>query len=141
MKEQLILATRLGLRCFVRFNDFWEECDHALTRLEITALAPRGSTELVGTTTGVYLNRDGGKTWKHDSEGITNPYVRWAAVHPQDHRILFVGTEHTNTYTRHIDRAQWQRLEEVAKLRDENDWALPYSPHPGCVRGFAFNNQ
>jgi hypothetical protein len=55
MKEQLILATRLGLRCFVRFNDFWEERGHALTRLEITALAPRGSTELVGTTTGVYL--------------------------------------------------------------------------------------
>lgn len=42
MKEHMILATCYGLRRFVRINGFWEERDHALTGLEITALALLG---------------------------------------------------------------------------------------------------
>lgn len=141
MKKQMIIATSHGLKRFERINDFWEARDYALTGLEITALEMRGKTGLVGTTEGVYLSQDAGERWELDSEGIQTPHVRWVAIHPQDSRYLFTGTEPANIYSRQIDSDHWQRSEEVAKLRDENDWYMPYSPNPGCVRGFAFHKQ
>src|SRR5437588_9052880 len=32
-------------------------------------------------------------------------------------------------------------MPEVANLRDQHHWFLPYSPGAGCVRGFAFHGQ
>ena len=40
-----------------------------------------------------------------------------------------------------MDKDQWIQSEKVAALRDKNNWYMPYSANPGCVRGFAFHNQ
>ena len=141
MKTKMIVATRHGLKRFERINDYWEERNHALTGHEITALAIREGISLAGTTDGVYLSQDAGESWELDSEGIQPPHVRCVAIHPQDSRTLFAGTEPANIYSRQIESGRWQRSEEVAKFRYENDWYMPYSPNPGCVRGFAFYNQ
>ena len=137
----MIIATHHGLRRFERINDYWEERDHALTGLEITALAMREKLGLVGTTEGVYLSQDSGASWELDSEGVQTPHVRWVAINPQDKRKLFAGTEPANIYSRQVESDRWGCSQEVARLRAENDWYMPYSPNPGCVRGFAFSNQ
>ncbi len=139
-KTHMIAAMEYGLKLFSRKGDFWEEQAHALTGLSLTALAMHGDMGLAGTKEGVYLTRDGGKNWVRDNEGIETPHVRWAAIHPQDPRYLFVGTEPANIYTRQKNQKDWIRAPEVARLRDENDWYMPYSPNPGCVRGFAFHD-
>ena len=141
MKKNMIIATRHGLKRFERINDFWEERDHALTGLEITSLDMRGEVGLVGTKEGLYLSRDHGENWTLDSEGIQTPHVRWVAIHPQDSRYLFAGTEPANIYSRLVENDRWKSSEKVAELRDRNDWYMPYSPNSGCVRGFSFNKQ
>ena len=141
MKTKMIVATRHGLRRFERINDYWEERDHALTGLEITALAMRGKLGVVGTTKGVYLSQDSGASWELDSKGIQTPHVRWVDIHPQDNRKCFVGTKPANIYSRQVESDPWRCSQQVARLRDEKDWYMPYSPNPGCVRGFAFSIQ
>ena len=138
MRNKMLIATQNGLRIFKRVNEFWEEHDHALTGMNITAVGIAGDHGLVGTTEGVYVTRDSGESWKLESDGITTPHVRWVSVHPQDPRYFYVGTEPANIYTRLADDEKWRRSEEVARLRDQNDWYMPYLPNPGCVRGFAF---
>lgn len=140
MRNKLFVATRNGLKIFRRLVDDWEEQGHALTGLEITSIDFQGDTGLAGTTQGVYSTQDGGENWVLDSDGIVTPHVRWARIHPQDPRHLYVGTEPANIYTKMVDDDAWQRSETVARLRDQNDWFMPYSPNPGCVRGFAFHN-
>ena len=140
MRKKLIIATRHGLKIFKRVVDYWEEQDHALTGLEITSVDFQGDTGIAGTTEGVYLTRDGGENWVLDSDGIETPHVRWVRVHPQDPRYFYVGTEPANIYTKLVDDEKWGKSDAVAKLRDQNSWFMPYSPNPGCVRGFAFHN-
>lgn len=138
MKDTLLIAKKNGLLTFKRVIEFWEERTHALTGLEITAVDMQGDNGLVGTTEGVYVTRDGGKNWRLESENMDTLHVRWVRVHPSDSRYFFVGTEPANIYTRQVNAKKWKKSEEVARLRDQNGWYMPYSPNPGCVRGFAF---
>ena len=141
MKKKLIIATKHGLKRFERVKDFWEERDHALTGLAFTSIDMQGDLGLAGTTDGVYVTRDGGESWQLESEGIQTPHVRWVSMHPQDNSYWFVGTEPANIYFRGADEKQWLSSEKVAALRDENGWYMPYSPNPGCVRGFSFHKE
>jgi hypothetical protein len=139
MKKTLILATQTGLKRFRRVEDFWEETGHALTGLPVTSLTMRDRMGLAGTEEGIFITRDGGNNWVKESQGIHTPHVRWLAIHPQDPRFFFVGTEPANIYTRMEADSAWKEAPEVSRLRDEHDWFMPYSPNPGCVRGFAFH--
>jgi len=141
MKNRMFMATQSGLKIFERIKDFWEERDHALTGLDITAVDLNGDKGILGTTEGVYISKDGGENWLLDSKGIDTPHARWVRIHPHDPRYTFVGTEPANIYSKMEDDDQWQKSERVSQLRDQNDWFMPYSPNPGCVRGFAFHKQ
>jgi hypothetical protein len=137
-KNNLIVATTRGLKRFERREDFWEEQSYALTGLPLSALAMQGELGLAGTKEGVFLTRDGGINWVRADAGIDTPHVRWLAIHPRNPHYFYAGTEPANIYTRQADQPGWSRALEVARLREENDWYMPYSPNPGCVRGFAF---
>ena len=141
MKNKLFLATKSGLKIFERIQDYWEEHDHALTGLEITSIDLNGDKGIAGTTEGVYRSSDGGDSWRLESKGIETPHVRWVWLHPHDPRYAFVGTEPANIYSKMDEDQAWHRSERVSQLRDQNDWYMPYSPNPGCVRGFAFHKQ
>ena len=92
MKNQMIIATRYGLKRFERSNDFWEKRDHALSGLEITSLDMQADVGLAGTTEGVYVTRDAGLNLELESAGMQTPHVRWVGIHPQDNRYWFAGT-------------------------------------------------
>jgi len=73
------------------------------------------------------------------SSGLTNPQVRWLAYHPDISDREFAGTEPAGIFVSHDGAQTWRKCPEVALLRDQHRWSLPYSPEAGCVRGFAFH--
>ena len=141
MKNRLFLGTQSGVKLFEREQDYWEERDHALTGLDITAIDAKGEKVVAGTTEGVYVSNDSGENWLLDSKGIDTPHIRWVRIHPHNPSYLLVGTEPANIYSKMTGEDRWDKSEWVSQLRDQKNWYMPYSPNPGCVRGFAFHNQ
>jgi photosystem II stability/assembly factor-like uncharacterized protein len=67
--------------------------------------------------------------------------VRWLAYHPAISDLEFAGTEPAGIFVSQDGAEHWHERPEVAALRDQHGWMLPYSPEAGCVRGFAFHGQ
>jgi BNR/Asp-box repeat len=63
------------------------------------------------------------------------------AFHPDLSDYEFVGTEPAAIFVSHNGALSWRECPEVAQLRDEHGWLLPYSPKAGCVRGFTFHGK
>jgi photosystem II stability/assembly factor-like uncharacterized protein len=107
----------------------------------LTSLIAREGVILAGTEQGVLRSDDGGANWRDASVGLTAPHVRWLAFHPAVSDLEFAGTEPAGIFVSHNGGASWRSCPEVAQLRDEHRWSLPYSPESGCVRGFAFSGR
>jgi hypothetical protein len=65
--------------------------------------------------------------------------VRWVTYDPDGSGRAYAGTEPALIFVTHAGQTAWRACQEVAELRDELGWYLPYSPEAGCVRGFAFH--
>jgi photosystem II stability/assembly factor-like uncharacterized protein len=102
-------------------------------------LIAREGVILAGTESGVFRSDDEGETWQEASQGLTTRHVRWLAFHPEISDLEFAGTEPANIFVSHNGGESWRACPEVARLRDQFNWFLPYSPEAGCVRGFAFH--
>lgn len=137
MTERLLAATDDGCVTLKRDAGAWREHGRALGGQEITCVASCRGTLLAGTTRGLYLSEDGGESWGPSGEGLTIPHMRWLLLHPGVPGLGFAGTEPAGIFVTADDGRTWRGCPEVAKLRDENGWYLPYSPEAGCVRGFA----
>jgi photosystem II stability/assembly factor-like uncharacterized protein len=96
---------------------------------------------LGGTTDGIFRSKDGGATWHEASTGLSIRHVRSLSYHPDVSDLEFAGTEPAGIFVSHDGAATWRECPEVASLRDEHDWFLPYSPEAGCVRAFAFHGE
>jgi photosystem II stability/assembly factor-like uncharacterized protein len=96
---------------------------------------------LAGTTTGIQRSDDGGASWQPADAGLTIPHLRWLAIHPDEPLRCFAGTEPAGLFVSEDGGASWTERPEVAALRDEHQWMLPYSPEAGCVRGFSFHGE
>jgi photosystem II stability/assembly factor-like uncharacterized protein len=104
---------------------------------------------LAGTTDGVFRSEDKGRTWTEASAGLSQRHVphqhgvhiRWMVYHPDIPKLAFAGTEPTSIFISRDGGNSWNECPEVARLRDEHGWFLPYSPAAGCVRGFAFHGE
>ena len=82
-----------------------------------------------------------GASWYEQSNGLTERHVRWLAYHPDVSDCEFAGTEPAAIFVSQDGGESWVERPEVADLRDEFSWWLPYSPEAGCVRGFAFHGR
>ena len=140
MDQKIILATDHGIKVVQKSGDHWENSYGALINHKFTAVDQKGNAVLAGTTNGVFLSLDVGRTWREVNNGLTHRHVRAISFHPEDPNLAFVGTEPAAIFVSR-DRAEtWQEIPEVAQLRRKYDWYLPYSPNEGCVRAFAFQN-
>jgi photosystem II stability/assembly factor-like uncharacterized protein len=139
MADQLILATALGLSICQRHNDNWREATHSLHNQHITSVIAREGVILAGTTQGVYRSDDLGDTWRSASSGLSDLHVRWLAFHPDISDLEFAGTEPAAIHVSRDGAETWRACPEVAALRDQHGWHLPYSSAAGCIRAFAFN--
>src|ERR1041385_1583535 len=137
--NKLVLATEQGLVTCEREGDGWVPSTRGLTDQHVTSVIAREGVILAGTEDGVFRSEDEGGTWEETSNGLTTRHIRWMAFHPQVSDFEFAGTEPANIFISHDGGESWRACHEVAQLRDQFKWSLPYSPEAGCVRGFAFH--
>jgi hypothetical protein len=135
----LLLATGQGLVVCERRAEGWRELRRGLGDQYVTSVIGREGVILAGTRAGVFRSDDLGETWAEASAGLTIPHVRWLAYHPDRSDLEFAGTEPAGIFVSHDGAHSWRICSEVAALREEHGWSLPYSPEAGCVRGFAFH--
>ncbi len=139
MEPQLFLATENGMLSARRVADGWGEVSRSLEGQRVTSVIAREGVILAGTHTGIFRSDDMGQTWQAASSGLTLPYVRWLAYHTEISDLEFAGTEPAAIFVSHDGGSSWRECREVAQMRDQFGWSLPYSPNAGCVRGFAFH--
>ncbi len=139
MEPALFLATENGVVSVRRDGDGWRATGRGLEGQNVTSVIAREGVVLAGTHSGIYRSGDMGHTWQAASSGLTVAYVRWLAYHPAVSDLEFAGTEPAAIFVSHDGGREWRERREVAQLRDQFGWSLPYSPNAGCVRGFAFH--
>lgn len=138
MNETLYVATDHGLAVWRREPHGQQTCTYSLEGHCLTSVMAREGVVLAGTTKGVFRSYNGGASWSEASRNLTVRHVRWMAFHPALSDREFAGTEPAGIFRSEDGASRWQECPEVARLRDEHRWFLPYSPESGCVRGFAF---
>jgi photosystem II stability/assembly factor-like uncharacterized protein len=141
MTDTLYLATRAGLVTCQREGDAWRVAGRGLADQHITSVIAREGVILAGTKNGIQRSADGGQGWRTVNAGLTSQHVRWLAFHPEVSDLELAGTEPAGIFVSRDGAAHWEARPEVAVLRDQHRWMLPYSPEAGCVRGFAVHGQ
>jgi photosystem II stability/assembly factor-like uncharacterized protein len=141
MDTTLIVATGHGIFTYERNEHDWRARARGLDGQNVTSAIAREGVILVGTTNGVFRSDDYGEKWHAGSSGLNTRHVRWMAFHPGLSDYEFVGTEPAAIFVSHNGALSWRECPEVAQLRDEHGWMLPYSPEAGCVRGFTFHGK
>src|SRR5919198_4605427 len=129
--NQLIFATGQGVVICEREENAWHESSRGLINQHVTSVIAREGVILVGTEDGIFRSDDNGRTWKDASHGLTARHIRWMAFHPQISDFEFAGTEPANIFISHDGGESWRGCDEVAQLRDQFKWSLPYSPEAG----------
>ena len=137
--NKLILATKQGIVVCEHDSNDWHESLRGLEGGHVTSVIAREGVILAGTENGVFRSDDEGQTWKETSNGLIARHVRWMAYHPDTSDLEFAGTEPAEIFVSHDGGDSWRARPEVAQLRDQFKWSLPYSPEAGCIRGFAFH--
>ncbi len=133
----MLVATRTGLVRADFVDPAWTVRETMLAGHVVTTATAVGDVVLAGTTGGLFRSGDGGRTWQEANTGLSERHIRWLQPHPDDALLVMAGTEPAAVFVS-LDAGQtWQERPEVAALRDEFGWWLPYSPEAGCVRGFA----
>jgi photosystem II stability/assembly factor-like uncharacterized protein len=126
-----------GVAVFEGQREEWHPRYVRLPGQGITVLTVLGQRAWAGTTAGLWRSLDGGATWSPADTGLSVRHVRALAVQPGQPDTLLVGTEPAAVFVSHDGGETWAEASDVARLRDEGGWSLPYSPAAGCIRGFA----
>jgi photosystem II stability/assembly factor-like uncharacterized protein len=140
----LILAARSGVWIGERPGEgqLWRATRRGPDgELPVTSVAVQNNVILAGTRKGIYRSDDNGLTWSESNRGLTQPYIRWLAADPVSAGHFLAGTEPAGIFYSSDGGRSWQEALEVARLRDQFRWFLPYSSGDGCVRGFTFNGR
>ncbi len=145
MMNQLdFLATKRGIIIAShKKKGGWQELSRHLTDQAFTCVAVSKASDpiiLAGTKTGIFRSDYQGQQWQPANSGLlVDRHIRWLAFHPNDKNLALTGTEPAAIFISQNGGENWQECPEVAQLRDEQGWSLPYSPEAGCVRGFALH--
>jgi photosystem II stability/assembly factor-like uncharacterized protein len=140
MPTHLLLATTNGLVIAEPAGaEEWRLARRALPGQRLTSVIAREGVILAGSRAGVHRSDDLGHTWRLMNTGLTQPYVRWLAYHPDVSDFEAAGTEPAGLFISRDGGATWRGAPEVPALRDQHGWFLPYSPEAGCIRDFAFH--
>jgi hypothetical protein len=139
MNDFLYIATKSGIAVCDLIEGEWRQIRRDLDNIHVTSLALWNHTILAGTRDGIYCSNDSGKHWEERSYGLSVRHVRAVAWHSIRPVKMLVGTEPATIFSSSDCSDYWQESPDVAELRDQFGWYLPYSPEAGCVRDFAFS--
>lgn len=139
MDNLLIVGTKEGVLIAQQEEDAWQEMRRSLTAHQVNSVSAQDGSLLAGTTEGIFHSGDLGRTWRMASQGLGVLKVRWVAHYPDGSGRVVAGTEPAAIFLSRDGGETWRDCPEVAALREEHGWYLPYSPEAGCVRGFAFH--
>jgi hypothetical protein len=134
----IFLATNNGV-ISARRNGNWNIVRRSLQQQRFTCITARDSVVLAGTTEGILRSIDSGQTWSEANQGINQRHIRWIDFHPEINGLVWAGTEPAAVYLSIDGGSTWQERVEVARLREQHHWFLPYSPEAGCARGVSFH--
>lgn len=138
---RILVACREGLLRAEATANGWSLSDAMVSGQRLRTVASRGGILVVGTTTGAYRSLDDGASWHDISHGLHEWHIRRVDHHSCNGKFFFAGTEPAGLYRLEPGETSWTACLEVAELRDELQWRMPYSPAAGCVRGFAFHGE
>jgi photosystem II stability/assembly factor-like uncharacterized protein len=139
MRNLLVVGTEEGVIIAQREGDAWKRVRRSLSARQVNSVSAQDGTILAGTTEGVFRSDDLGQSWRIASQGLSVPKVRWVAHNPDGSGRVLAGSEPAAVFLSRDGGVTWAERPEVAALRQEHGWYLPYSPEAGCVRGFAFH--
>lgn len=137
----LWLATQNGVVHMADEGSGWAEMGRSLAGHHVTSIIAREGVILAGTTGGIQRSNDEGNTWQEASAGLDERHVRWLAYHPGVSDLELAGTEPAALFVSEDGALSWEERPEVAALRRQYGWILPYSPNAGCIRGFAIHGE
>jgi photosystem II stability/assembly factor-like uncharacterized protein len=141
MDNMLIVASDQGIAICEKDGKDWQTTRTGLDGQRITSVTARQGVILAGSRAGIYRSEDLGMTWGEANTGLSIPYVRWLAFHPDLSDFELTGTEPAGIFISRDGGGSWRECPEVAEMRDRFGWSLPYSPQAGCVRGFAIHGK
>ncbi len=139
--ENLLLATAHGVVIFQPDSGYWQVLSTGLAEHHVTSVIADKGMILAGTQNGIYRSDDLGRNWTEVNAGLNLQHIRWLAVTPGASPYILAGTEPAGIFVSHDRGESWQACPQVAQLRDQFGWFLPYSPKAGCVRDFALHEQ
>jgi len=137
MTDLLFVATAHAVVVAERDGGEWAEVSRGLEGRRVTCITAHSDVVHAGTTEGAFRSLDRGRSWQPTNDGLTERHMRWLTHHPGDPAVLLAGTEPATIHVSRDAGTTWRECPEVARMRDEGGWYLPYSPAAGCVRGFA----
>jgi photosystem II stability/assembly factor-like uncharacterized protein len=86
---------------------------------------------------GVFLTRDGGRSWEQVGQGIPHGRVLSVAISPHEEQgrsILFAGTEPSSLYRSTDDGRTWEDLATLRDVPSYDTWFFPPRPETHHVR-------
>ena len=134
---KLYIGTDEGLAVFEGQEEEWRPRYVRLEEYQITAVATAGRVLWAGTPSGLWRSLDGGPTWWPSITGKNPCHVRSLAIVAGAHVTTLVGSEPAAIYVSRDNGESWVEAPDVTRLREEHEWALPYSEGAGCIRDFA----
>ncbi len=131
------LGTSSGLYVMEWSNSRWYLVQKGLQGTHITALTQKDGILFAGSKTGIQVSLDLGCSWKESNRGLLHPHVR--VLKADNQNKIYAGTEPAAIFSSDNLGESWKHHSEVAFMRDEFKWSLPYSSKAGCIRDFSSN--
>lgn len=92
---------------------------------------------------GLYVSRDGGRSWSRPADAPVEPRVLSVAVSPSHQQqgvsVAYAGTEPSNLYRSEDGGEHWQLLPALRGLPSEPGWSFPPRPWTHHVRTIALH--
>lgn len=138
-REVLCLATSHGIAICAKEAAGWQVIQRELQGASVTSIVINGDIWLAATRVGIFRSDDAGISWRAVNQGLSIRQIRWIAADPDQPRKVCAGTEPAGIFLSRDGGISWKFCSEVAEMRQQLGWYLPYSPEAGCVRSFAFS--
>jgi photosystem II stability/assembly factor-like uncharacterized protein len=92
---------------------------------EVRALKASNGAILAGAEDGVYLSKNGGRSWK--KSGVEGKIVWDIAAAPGDERTIYVGTQPAALYRSQDGGETWAEIDSMQRIPGSEKWCVPNS--------------